>query len=79
MKKIFKSLSAIVIGSVLLIGCENYDFGDTGVDTNNPVNPITSSLLTGAQKSLDIKLSTLTGTLLEVLVVLMEVLIFTIK
>ncbi|WP_339661222.1 SusD/RagB family nutrient-binding outer membrane lipoprotein [uncultured Polaribacter sp.] len=52
MKKIFKSLSAIVIGSVLLIGCENYDFGDTGVDTNNPVNPITSSLLTGAQSKL---------------------------
>lgn len=52
MKKILKSLSAIVIGSVILIGCESYDFGDTGVDTNNPVNPITSSLLTGAQSKL---------------------------
>lgn len=36
----------------MLIGCESYDFGDTGVDKNNPVNPITSSLLTGAQSKL---------------------------
>jgi hypothetical protein len=52
MKKIFKSLLAIVTTTVLLTGCENYDFGNTGVNTNNPTEPIPSSLLTGAQSKL---------------------------
>jgi hypothetical protein len=52
MKKIFKSLLAIVTTTVLLTGCENYDFGNTGTDTNNPVEAIPSSLLTGAQSKL---------------------------
>jgi hypothetical protein len=52
MKKTLKSLVAIITTSLLLVGCESYDFGDTGVDTNNPVNPITSSLLTGAQSKI---------------------------
>jgi hypothetical protein len=52
MKKIFKNLVAVVTTSILLVGCDSYDFGDTGVDKNNPVDPITSSLLTGAQSKL---------------------------
>ena len=52
MKKTFKSLLAIVTASVLLVGCESYDFGNTGVDTNNPVEAIPSSLLAGAQSKL---------------------------
>lgn len=52
MKKIYKSLFATLAASVLIVSCESYDFGNTGVDTNNPVVPITSSLLTGAQSKL---------------------------
>ncbi|TXD54301.1 SusD/RagB family nutrient-binding outer membrane lipoprotein [Polaribacter sp. IC063] len=52
MKKTFKSLLVIATTSILLIGCESYDFGSTGVDTNNPVEAIPSSLLTGAQSKL---------------------------
>lgn len=52
MKKTFKSLLVLATTSVLLVGCESYDFGNTGVDTNNPVEAIPSSLLTGAQSKL---------------------------
>ncbi|WP_275315191.1 SusD/RagB family nutrient-binding outer membrane lipoprotein [Tenacibaculum bernardetii] len=52
MNKKFKSLLATVAASVLLVGCESYDFGDTGVDKNNPVVAIPSSLLTGAQSKI---------------------------
>lgn len=52
MKITFKNLLATIASSILLVGCESYDFGDTGVDTNSPVIPIPSSLLTGAQAKL---------------------------
>ncbi|MFD0993126.1 SusD/RagB family nutrient-binding outer membrane lipoprotein [Tenacibaculum geojense] len=51
MKKI-KSLIAAATFTLLLIGCESYDFGDTGVDTNNPATPLSASLLTGAQSKI---------------------------
>ncbi|CAM1368926.1 Starch-binding associating with outer membrane [Tenacibaculum sediminilitoris] len=50
--KTFKSLLATVAASILLVGCESYDFGDTGIDKNNPVNPISASLLTGVQSKI---------------------------
>ncbi len=52
MNKKFKSLLATLAASILLVGCESYDFGDTGVDKNNPVVAIPSSLLTGAQSKI---------------------------
>ena len=52
MKKTIKSLLATLTASILLVGCESYDFGNTGVDDNNPAIPISSSLLTGAQSKL---------------------------
>lgn len=52
MKKTYKGLLAAISASILLVGCESYDFGNTGVDNNDPVTPISSSLLTGAQSKL---------------------------
>lgn len=49
MKNIKNTLLGLAVGSLLLSSCS--DFGDTNVDPNRPSSPLTSGLLTGAQRS----------------------------
>lgn len=49
MKKVNKIVMGVLVGSMLLTSCS--EFGDQNTDPNRPSNPLTSGLLTGAQRS----------------------------
>ncbi|MBN7812373.1 SusD/RagB family nutrient-binding outer membrane lipoprotein [Algoriphagus sp. H41] len=49
MRKINKLVMGVLVGSMLLTSCS--EFGDMNTDPNRPSNPLTSGLLTGAQRS----------------------------
>lgn len=61
MKNIKNKLLALAAGSLLLSSCG--DFGDMNVDPNRPSAPLTSSLLTGAQRNVNTIIGDATSTL----------------
>ncbi len=61
MKNIKNKLLALAAGALLLSSCG--DFGDMNVDPNRPSAPLTSSLLTGAQRNVNTIIGDATSTL----------------
>ena len=48
MKKYMQNISILSFIAILIVSCENVDFGDANVDPNNPTENLTNALLTNA-------------------------------